>query len=135
MTLKPNMSVNIAGIQMKNPVMTASGTFGYGPEYAELVDLNALGAVTVKGILSIPWEGNQTPRLVETPSGLLNAIGLPGPGADGFIETYMPFLRQYDVPVIVNIWGRTIDEYVEVAKRFDDVEGVDGLELTISCPN
>ena len=129
------MSVTIAGIEMKNPVMVASGTFGYGPEYADLVDLNSLGAIAVKGILGERWEGNLTPRLVETPSGLLNAIGLQNPGVDGFIEEYMPFLRQHDVPVIVNIWGRTLEEYVEVAERFDDCDGVAALELNISCPN
>ena len=129
------MAVNIAGIEMKNPVMVASGTFGYGPEYSDLVDLNALGAIAVKGILSVPWEGNQTPRLVETPSGLLNAIGLQNPGVEKFISEYMPFLREYDLPVIVNIWGRTIEEYGEVAARFDDCEGIAALELNISCPN
>ncbi len=129
------LAVNLAGIEMKNPVMVASGTFGYGPEYSDLVDLNALGAIAVKGILSVPWEGNDTPRLVETPSGLLNAIGLQNPGVEKFISDYMPFLRNYDVPVIVNIWGRTLEEYCEVAKRFNDCEGIAALELNISCPN
>jgi len=131
----PNMAVDIGGIRMKTPVMVASGTFGYGPEYADLVDLNRLGALVVKGILLEPWEGNPTPRLVEVPGGLVNAIGLQNPGADKFIAEYMPFLRQYDVPVIVNVWGRTREEYAEVAARFDGVEGVSGLELNISCPN
>jgi len=129
------MAVDIGGIRMKTPVMVASGTFGYGPEYADLVDLNRLGALVVKGILLEPWEGNPTPRLVEVPGGLVNAIGLQNPGADKFIAEYMPFLRQYDVPVIVNVWGRTREEYAEVAARFDGVEGVSGLELNISCPN
>jgi len=130
-----DLSVNIGGIQMKNPVMVASGTFGYGPEYADLVDLNKLGAIVVKGICLNSTRGNATPRTAEVDSGLLNAIGLPGPGVDGFVETYMPFLRQYDVPVIVNIWGKTIEEYTEVARRFDQVEGIAGLEVNVSCPN
>ncbi len=131
----PDLRVNLGGIAMKNPVMVASGTFGYGPEYADLVDLNQLGAMVVKGIHLEPTRGNETPRTFETASGLLNAIGLPNPGFDGFVKTYMPFLRQYDVPVIVNIWGRTVDEYAEVARRFNDVDGVHGLEINVSCPN
>jgi dihydroorotate dehydrogenase (NAD+) catalytic subunit len=133
--MKPDLAVNIGGIRMKNPVMTASGTFGYGPEYAELVDLNRLGAIVVKGICLHPTRGNPTPRTAETPSGLLNAIGLPGPGVDGFVREYMPFLRRYDVPVIVNIWGKTVEEYAEVAARFDAVPGIAGLEVNVSCPN
>jgi len=120
---------------MRNPVMVASGTFGYGPEYADVVDLNALGAIVVKGISLEPWEGNRTPRMVEVPGGLLNAIGLQNPGFEAFVKTYMPFLRRYDVPVIVNIWGRTSDQYAAVAARFAAVEGVRGLELNVSCPN
>jgi dihydroorotate dehydrogenase (NAD+) catalytic subunit len=135
MSRKPNMMVNIGGIRMKNPVMVASGTFGYGPEYADLVDLSLLGAIVVKGIRIEPWEGNQTPRTVEVAGGLVNAIGLQNPGAERFIAEYVPFLRQCDVPLIVNIWGRTIKEYADVAERFDDVEGVSGLEINISCPN
>lgn len=130
-----DLSVNIGGIAMKNPVMVASGTFGYGPEYADLIDLNKLGALVVKGICLNPTRGNPTPRTAEVDSGLLNAIGLPGPGVDGFVKTYMPFLRQYHVPVIVNIWGKTIEEYAEVARRFDQVEGIAGLEVNVSCPN
>jgi len=130
-----DLSVMVGGIRMKNPVMVASGTFGYGPEYAELVDLNRLGAIVVKGICLHPTRGNPTPRTAEVASGLLNAIGLPGPGVEGFVSTYMPFLRQYEVPVIVNIWGKTIEEYAEVARRFDQVEGVAGLEINVSCPN
>ncbi len=133
--MKPDLSVMIAGIRMKNPVMTASGTFGYGPEYADLVDLNQLGAIVVKGICLAPTKGNLTPRTAETASGLLNAIGLPGPGVDGFVREYLPFLRQYDVPVFVNIWGKTVEEYAEVAARFDAVSGIDGLEVNVSCPN
>jgi len=129
------MSIDIAGINMKNPVMVASGTFGYGPEYADLVDLNRLGAMVVKGILMEPWNGNDVPRHVEVPGGLVNAIGLQNPGVEKFIEEYVPFLRDYEVPVIVNIWGRTEDEYGQVAARLSDVEGIDGLELNISCPN
>jgi len=120
---------------MRNPVMVASGTFGYGPEYADVVDLNRLGAIVVKGISMEPWEGNPPPRVVEVPGGLVNAIGLQNPGAEGFVREYMPFLRKHDVPVIVNIWGRTVEEYAEVAARFDGVEGISGLEVNISCPN
>jgi dihydroorotate dehydrogenase (NAD+) catalytic subunit len=115
--------------------MVASGTFGYGPEYADVVDLNRLGAITVKGIGLEPCEGNPTPRMVEVTGGLVNAIGLQNPGVEGFVKEYMPFLRKHDVPVIVNIWGRSLDEYAEVAARLSDVEGVSGLELNISCPN
>ncbi|MBM4147498.1 MAG: dihydroorotate dehydrogenase [Lentisphaerae bacterium] len=131
----PDMSVNIAGIHMRNPVMVASGTFGYGPEYADLVPLESLGAIVVKGIHMRPWEGNSTPRIVEVAGGLVNAIGLQNPGAEKFIDEIMPFLRRHDVPVIVNIWGRTVAEYEEVAERFDGVAGVSGLEVNISCPN
>jgi len=131
----PDMSIELAGILMRNPVMVASGTFGYGSEYAEMVDLNRLGAIVVKGICMGPCEGNAPPRMVEVSGGLVNAIGLQGPGVNGFAEKYMPFLRRYDTPVLVNIWGRTIEEYGEVAAAFEDVEGVAGLELNISCPN
>ncbi len=120
---------------MKNPVAVASGTFGYGKEYAELIDVTRLGAITVKGIRAQPWPGNALPRHVEVPGGMVNAIGLQGPGVDGFVEEYMPFLRTTGVPVIVNIWGTSEQEYAEVARRFSDVEGVAGLELNISCPN
>ena len=130
-----SLGVNIAGVRMSNPVMVASGTFGYGPEYADLVDLNRLGAFVVKGILGEPWEGNSVPRMVEVTGGLVNAIGLQNPGVDEFCSTYMPFLRDYDVPVIVNVWGRTVDEYADVAARLTDVPGVAALELNISCPN
>jgi len=130
-----DLSVRIGPIRMRNPVMVASGTFGYGPEYADVVDINRLGAVVVKGIRLDPWEGNLTPRMVEVPGGLVNAIGLQGPGVDGFVAKYLPFLRQFDTPVLVNIWGLTVEEYGEVASRLDGVDGVDGLELNISCPN
>jgi dihydroorotate dehydrogenase (NAD+) catalytic subunit len=133
--IPPKLAVNVGGIAMPNPVMVASGTFGYGPEYAELVDLNRLGAFVVKGICLQPVRGNPTPRLVEVTGGLLNAIGLQNPGVDGFIRDYLPFLRKYRVPVIVNIWGHSLEEYREVAARFDGVPGIHGLELNISCPN
>jgi dihydroorotate dehydrogenase (NAD+) catalytic subunit len=133
--MKPNLQVDLGGIKMKNPVMTASGTFGYGPEYADLIDLNRLGAVVVKGISREPVRGNPPPRTVEVASGLINAIGLQNPGVDGFVSEYMPFLRKFDVPVIVNIWGRTIEDYAHVAERFDAVDGIAGLEVNLSCPN
>lgn len=135
MTARPDMAVSLGSLRMANPVTVASGTFGYGGEYAELVDVSRLGAITVKGIRLGPWEGNALPRMVEVPGGLVNAIGLQGPGVAGFVETYMPFLRQSGVPVIVNIWGTTQEEYAEVAARLSDVEGVDALEVNISCPN
>ena len=131
----PDLSINLAGIRMKNPVMVASGTFGYGPEYADLVDLSQLGAMVVKGISPEPWRGNPTPRTVEVASGMLNAIGLQNPGAEGFLSNYLPFLRKFDVPVIVNIWGRTVEEYAAVAARLSQAEGIAALELNVSCPN
>jgi dihydroorotate dehydrogenase (NAD+) catalytic subunit len=130
-----NLSVQIGALRMQNPVTVASGTFGYGVEYARLLDLNRLGAVTVKGICLKPVVGNPTPRTVEVASGLINAIGLQGPGVDGFIEKYWPFLRALRVPTIINIWGTTVEEYAEVARRFDQLEGVGALELNVSCPN
>ena len=131
----PDMTVEVAGIKMRNPVMVASGTFGYGVEYADMVDISQLGAVVVKGICMGPWDGNVPPRMVDVPSGLVNAIGLQGPGVQGFVEKYMPFLRTFNTPVVVNIWGRTIEEYGDVAAAFDAVDGIAGLELNISCPN
>lgn len=131
----PDLAVELAGIRMRNPVMTASGTFGYGREYADLVDLNRLGAVVVKGIAAFPWAGNPPPRVVEVPGGLVNAIGLQGPGVEAFARDYMPFLRKFDTPVIVNVWGRTVREYEEAVAQLSDVEGIAGLELNISCPN
>ena len=130
-----DLGVQIGSLRMRNPVMVASGTFGYGPEYAELVDLSRLGAIVVKGIAMEPTRGNPIDRTFETASGLMNAIGLPNPGCQGFVETYMPFLRGVDVPVIANIWGRTVEEYEAVAEAFDGVDGVHGLELNVSCPN
>lgn len=131
----PDLRVQIGKLELKTPVMVASGTFGYGPEYADLVDLNQLGAIVVKGIALEPTRGNPTPRTFEVPSGLLNAIGLPNPGVEGFVKEYVPFLRRFSVPVIVNIWGRTLEEYVAVARRFDAVEGIHALEINVSCPN
>lgn len=130
-----DLSVDLGGIRMKNPVTVASGTFGYGKEYAELIDVTRLGAITVKGIRAQPWPGNPLPRHVEVTGGMVNAIGLQGPGVDGFVRDYMPFLRTTGVPVIVNIWGTSEEEYAEVARRLSDVEGVAALELNISCPN
>lgn len=130
-----DLSVNLGGIQMKNPVTVASGTFGYGQEYAELMDVTRLGAITVKGIRSCPWPGNPLPRHAEVPGGMVNAIGLQGPGVEAFIRDDMPFLRKTAVPVIVNLWGTSVEEYVEVARRLSDEPGVSGLELNISCPN
>lgn len=129
-----DLSVNFAGIKMKNPVTTASGTFGSGAEYGDFVDLNKLGAVTTKGVSSIPWQGNQTPRICETYGGMLNAIGLQNPGIDLFIERDLAFLKQYDTKIIVNVCGRTIEEYIEVVERLADTS-VDMLEINISCPN
>ena len=129
-----NLSVTIAGIQLKNPVMTASGTFGYGEECSPYVDLNKLGAIIVKGLSLRPRCGNPTPRIVETPAGMLNAIGLQNVGVDAFIKEKMPFLKKYDVPVIANIFGEDVKEYAEVAKRLDGT-GIAGIEINISCPN
>ncbi len=132
---KPKLAVNLGGIALRNPVMVASGTFGYGPEYAGLVDLNKLGAFIVKGISLHPARGNPTPRMAEVPGGLLNAIGLQNPGVEVFLEDHLPFFDQYEVPVIVNIWGRCLEEYRDVAARLDSAKGLHGLELNISCPN
>ncbi len=129
------MAVKLGGIAMKNPVTVASGTFGYGQEYAQLFDIARLGAVTVKGIRACPWPGNPLPRHTEVPGGMINAIGLQGPGVEDFIRDDMPFLVEKGVPTIVNIWGTTADEYAEVAARLDGVPGVSGLELNVSCPN
>ena len=130
-----NLSVKIGALTLQNPVTVASGTFGYGVEYSPLLDLNQLGAVVVKGIRLDPVRGNPTPRTAEVTSGLLNAIGLQGPGVDGFIRKYWPFLKTLKVPTIINIWGTTIEEYAEVARRFDALGGVGALELNVSCPN
>ncbi len=130
-----NLETQIGRIRMKNPVTVASGTFGFGQEMAEFFDLSRLGAITVKGTSLEPWKGNPYPRTVETPSGMLNAIGLQNDGVDSLINEKMPFLRQYDVPVIVNIVGHSIEEYAELARRLDKIDGIAGLEINISCPN
>ena len=128
-------SLNIAGVEFKNPVLTASGTFGSGKEYSKFVDLNRLGGIIVKGVSHEPWDGNKPPRIAETYGGLLNSIGLQNPGAQAFIEEDLPFLKNYDTRVIVNLCGHTLDEYVAVARDFEGVAGVDLFELNISCPN
>ena len=129
-----NLSVDFAGVSMKNPVTTASGTFGSGAEYGEFVDLSELGAVTTKGVANVPWPGNPTPRICETYGGMLNAIGLQNPGIDVFIERDIPFLKQHDTKIIVNVCGRTAQDYVDVVERLAD-QDVDLLEINISCPN
>lgn len=133
--IKPDLSIDFAGIRLKNPVLTASGTFGYGEEYAEFVDLNKLGGIIVKGISINPIKGNPPPRIWETPSGMLNAIGLENPGVDVFLREKLPYLRTFDTAVIVNIFGYSLEDYVSVAERLDGVPGIDGLEVNISCPN
>jgi dihydroorotate dehydrogenase (NAD+) catalytic subunit len=130
-----NLEVCIGKLKLKNPVMTASGTFGYGEEYAEFIDLNMLGAVVVKGLSLMPKEGNPTPRIVETPSGMLNSIGLQNIGIERFVKEKIPFLRQFSTAVIVNFFGDSIEEYSEAAGRLSCVEGIHGLEMNISCPN
>ena len=129
-----NTTVNLAGVELKNPVMTASGTFGSGQEYGEFVDLNLLGAVVTKGVSNVPWPGNPAPRIAETYGGMINAIGLQNPGIDVFIKRDIPFLKQYDTKIIVNVCGKTTKDYVEVVERLSD-EPVDLLEINISCPN
>lgn len=134
-TKRPRMAVEIAGLKLKNPVMPASGTFGYGEEYAPYLDLNRLGAIVTKGLSLKPKAGNHTPRICETVSGMLNAIGLQNVGVDAFIQHKLPFLQQVNSPVIVNFFGNTQEEYAEVAARLEDVPGVAALEMNISCPN
>lgn len=129
-----DMRVNIAGVEWKNPVTTASGTFGSGAEFADFVDLNQIGAVTTKGVANIPWPGNPTPRVVETYGGMMNAVGLQNPGIDLFCERDIPFLRQYDTKIIVNVCGKSTEDYCEVVERLAG-EDVDMLEINISCPN
>lgn len=129
-----NTKVNLAGIELKNPVMTASGTFGSGAEYSEFVDLNELGAVVTKGVANVPWPGNPTPRIAETYGGMLNAIGLQNPGIDVFCKRDIPFLKQFDTKIIVNVCGKSTEDYCEVVERLAD-EPVDLLEINISCPN
>ncbi len=133
--VRPKLAVEIAGIRLKNPIMPASGTFGYGEEYAPYLDLNGLGAIVTKGLSLNPKAGNRTPRICETVSGMLNAIGLQNVGIDVFLKHKMPFLEQFNTPVIVNFFGNTQEEYAEVAARLEDIPGVAGLEMNISCPN
>jgi dihydroorotate dehydrogenase (NAD+) catalytic subunit len=132
---KPDLSVNLAGITMRNPVMTASGTFGYGEEFADYLDLEKIGAIVTKGLSIRPRAGNPMPRILETPGGMLNAIGLQNVGIDAFIEKKVPFLRTVSTPVIVNFFGNTVDEYAELAARLDAIPEVAGVEVNISCPN
>ncbi len=129
-----NTKVTIAGVELQNPVMTASGTFGSGAEYSEFIDLNALGAVVTKGVSNVPWQGNKTPRIAETYGGMLNAIGLQNPGVDIMIKRDIPFLRQYNTKIIVNVCGKSEQDYCEVVERLSE-EPVDMLEINISCPN
>lgn len=129
-----NTKVNIAGVEFKNPVTTASGTFGSGTEYSEFVDLSLLGAVTTKGVANVPWPGNPTPRIAETYGGMINAIGLQNPGIDVFVNRDIPFLKQYDTKIIVNVCGKTTEDYIDVVERLGD-QPVDLLEINISCPN
>lgn len=135
MGITPNLSVDIAGLKLKNPVMTASGTFGYGEEYSEFFDLNRLGAIVVKGLSAMPKQGNPTPRVVETPAGMLNAIGLQNIGVDAFIKEKLPFLRQFNTSVIANFFGDSVDEYVETAEKLSSADGIHAIEMNISCPN
>lgn len=129
-----NTKVVIAGVTLKNPVMTASGTFGSGMEYSDFVDLNRLGAVVTKGVANVSWQGNPVPRVTETYGGMLNAIGLQNPGIDVFVERDIPFLQKYDTAVIVNVCGKTVEDYLEVVERLGD-EPADMLEINVSCPN
>ncbi|PWM31029.1 MAG: dihydroorotate dehydrogenase [Clostridiales bacterium] len=130
-----NTSVTIAGVEFKNPVMTGSGTFGSGMEYSEFVDLNRLGAVVAKGVANVPWPGNPTPRVAEVYGGMLNAIGLQNPGVDVFIQRDLEFLKQFDTKVIVNVCGKTVEDYLEVVEKLGDQKRVDMLEINVSCPN
>lgn len=132
---KPNIRVNIGGIELKNPVMTASGTFGYAREFERLLDLNRLGGIIVKGLSLEPSKGNPSPRIVETPCGMLNAIGLENVGLAAFVKDKLPFLKGLKTPVFVNLYGKNIAEYAELAARLDDIEDVSGIEVNISCPN
>ncbi len=135
MNKKPDLKVNIGGIELKNPVMTASGTFGYADEFRELIDLNRLGGIVVKGLSLKPSSGNPPRRIVETPCGMLNAIGLQNIGIDAFIKEKVPFLKTLSTPTLVNIYGANMDAYAELAARVDDVEEIAGIEVNISCPN
>jgi dihydroorotate dehydrogenase (NAD+) catalytic subunit len=130
-----NTAVEIAGVKFKNPVMTASGTFGSGMEYVDFVDLNKLGAVVTKGVANVPWPGNPVPRVAEVYGGMLNAIGLQNPGIDVFVERDLKFLEQYDTEVIVNVCGKSVEDYLEVVERLSDEKKVSMLEINVSCPN
>lgn len=130
-----NLTTKIAGVTYKNPVMTASGTFGSGMEYSDFVDLNRLGAVVTKGVANVPWPGNPTPRVAEVYGGMLNAIGLQNPGIDVFMERDIPFLKQYDTGIIVNVCGKSIADYVEVVEKLGEEKAVSMLEINVSCPN
>lgn len=130
-----NTKVTIAGVEFKNPVMTASGTFGSGMEYSDFVDLNKLGAVVTKGVANVPWPGNPTPRVAETYGGMLNAIGLQNPGIDVFIERDLAFLKNYDTKVIINVCGKSVEDYIEVVEKLGDQDNVAMLEINVSCPN
>jgi len=132
---KPHIRVNIGGVELKNPVMTASGTFGYAREFEHLVDLNRLGGIIVKGLSLEPSKGNPPPRIVETPCGMLNAIGLENVGIAAFVKEKLPFLKGLETPIFVNFYGKNISEYSELAARLDDIEDVSGIEVNISCPN
>ena len=129
-----NMKVNLAGVELKNPVMTASGTFGSGAEYGEMVDLNRLGAVVTKGVANVPWPGNPTPRIAETYGGMINAVGLQNPGFDVFAKRDIPYLKQFVTKIIVNVCGKTTEDYIDVVEKLSD-QPVDMLEINISCPN
>ena len=131
---KRNTRVTIAGVEFKNPVMTASGTFGSGMEYSDFVDLNRLGAVVTKGVANVPWPGNPTPRVAEVYGGMLNAIGLQNPGIEVFLERDIPFLKRFDTRVIVNVCGKSVEDYLEVVERLGEAP-VDMLEINVSCPN
>jgi dihydroorotate dehydrogenase (NAD+) catalytic subunit len=132
---RPDLSVEIAGLRLRNPVMPASGTFGYGEEYAPYIDLETLGAIVTKGLSLMPKAGNPTPRIAETSGGMLNAIGLQNVGLEAFVRDKLPFLRRLDTPVIVNFFGNTLDEYGEMSRQLADIEGLAGIEMNISCPN
>lgn len=129
------LNVDIGGVRLKNPVMTASGTFGYGKEFDELLDLNQLGAIIVKGLSLMPASGNPPPRIIETPCGMLNAIGLENIGIDAFICEKLPFLKGFSTPVFINLYGKTVEEYSDLASRIDELEDIAGIEVNISCPN
>ena len=132
---EPELSINLGPLRLKNPVMAASGTFGYGEEYGGIVPLGALGAIITKGLSLTPCRGNPPPRLAETSAGLLNAIGLENMGLEIFCKEKLPFLRQVPCPVLVNIFGRTVDEYAELGARIGSLEGISGIEINVSCPN